>query len=73
MKYAKVKGGCTYVEVDENYNGRSVYVNGKEANIGTYTNGAEGFFLGKVPIYEAIDRKEFDAALLQAKNLLNVL
>ena len=57
MKYAKFKGGYHYFKVDDNFIGISVYLNGSNAAISTFTGGARWF--GKM--YEAITEKEFNA------------
>ena len=67
MKYAKFKGGYHYLKVDDNFIGISVYLNGSNAAISTFTGGARWF--GKM--YEAITEKEFNAVKDAAQHILD--
>lgn len=67
MKYAKFKGGYHYFKVDDNFIGISVYLNGSNAAISTFTGGASWF--GKM--YEAISEKEFNSVKAAAQHILD--
>ena len=67
MKYAKFKGGYHYFKVDDNFIGISVYLNGSNAVISTFTGGARWF--GKM--YEAITEKEFNDVKAAAQHILD--
>ena len=63
----------TFVEVDENYEGRCVILNDNSAHISTYSCGKKWFLIDDKTFYDPIKKEEFDNALKKAISILKLL